>query len=41
MCIRDRQTQRRFGRMRDFLAAHAAEVVEWQRVQLQYGSDAA
>lgn len=28
-----RQTQRRFTRMREFLAAHADEVVQWQRVQ--------
>ncbi|KQU82838.1 hypothetical protein ASC78_15715 [Variovorax sp. Root318D1] len=34
-----RQTQRRFGRMRDFLTEHAAEVVEWQRVQ--HGNGAA
>jgi hypothetical protein len=32
-----RQTQRRFRRLRDFLAGHAAEVVEWQR--LQHGRD--
>ena len=34
-----RQTQRRFRRLRDFLAEHAAEVVEWQRVQ--HGNGAA
>lgn len=28
-----RQTQRRFARMRAFLAANAREVVEWQRAQ--------
>lgn len=28
-----RQTQRRFARMRAFLAVHAHEVVEWQRTQ--------
>jgi hypothetical protein len=27
------QTRRRFGRMRRFLAAHAAEVKQWQRMQ--------
>ena len=34
-----RQTQRRFRRLRHFLAGHAAEVVEWQRVQ--HGNGAA
>jgi len=34
-----RQTQRRFGRMQDFLAEHADEVVAWQRVQ--HGSETA
>lgn len=37
-----RQTQRRFLRMRAFLAAHAQEVVAWQRTQsTQQGHDAA
>lgn len=30
-----RQTRRRFERMRNFLALHADEVVQWQRVQQQ------
>lgn len=29
----DRQTHRRFARMRGFLQAHAAEVIAWQREQ--------
>lgn len=33
-----RQTQRRFARLREFLAVHAHEVIEWQRTQHGVGA---